>query len=153
MTPPRRHPNLVNRDEVEPILIDRGRHRAERRQLGSAAGSRQLGGSLMEVPPGGRSYPFHYHCANEEAIYVLSGTGTARIGDARVPVRAGDWIAKPEGTAVSGCERSMRMTSEPPCTEPDTASMAVCACAQTVATASASPRNNFFQGARADSML
>ena len=27
----------------------------------------------------------------------MSGTGTARIGDARVPVRAGDWIAYPVG--------------------------------------------------------
>ena len=29
----------------------------------------------------------------------MSGTGTARIGDARVPVRAGDWIAYPVGPA------------------------------------------------------
>ncbi|MEO8706056.1 MAG: cupin domain-containing protein [Kofleriaceae bacterium] len=31
------------------------------------------------------------------AIYVLSGTGTARLGDVRVPIRSGDWIAHPVG--------------------------------------------------------
>ena len=51
----------------------------------------------MEVPPGAVSYPFHFHCANEEAIYVVSGRGIVRIGEARVPVRAGDWIAFPVG--------------------------------------------------------
>jgi len=41
--------------------------------------------------------PSYYHCANEQAIYIPSGTGTARIGDARVVVRAGDRIALPVG--------------------------------------------------------
>src|SRR5262249_58926377 len=41
--------------------------------------------------------PRHAHYVNEEAIYVLSGSGEARIGDARVPVRPGDWIALPTG--------------------------------------------------------
>ncbi|MEZ4361687.1 MAG: cupin domain-containing protein [Kofleriaceae bacterium] len=60
-------------------------------------GSKQLGGSLIELEPGAVSYPFHFHCANEEAIFVISGKGTARIGDRRVSVQAGDWIAFPVG--------------------------------------------------------
>lgn len=99
MATPRRHPNVVNGDELEPNVIAHGKHRARRTRFGGAAGNRQLGGSLMEVPPGAIAYPQHFHCANEEAIYVLSGTGIARIGDARVPVRAGDWIAYPVGPA------------------------------------------------------
>ncbi len=67
------------------------------RRLGAAAGGQMLGANLTEVDPGGVSFPFHYHCATEEALYVLSGSGTARIGDARVPVRAGDWISFPVG--------------------------------------------------------
>jgi uncharacterized cupin superfamily protein len=51
----------------------------------------------MELAPGALSYPFHFHCANEEAIFVVSGRGTARIGESRVSVRAGDWIALPIG--------------------------------------------------------
>ena len=51
----------------------------------------------MELAPGAVSYPLHFHCANEEAIFVVSGRGTARIGERRVGVRAGDWIALPVG--------------------------------------------------------
>ena len=97
MTKDRRHPNVVNLQEVEPNAMKKGKHHGIGRRLGSAAGSQQLGGTVMELPPGAISYPFHYHCMNEEAIYVISGTGTTRIGDARVAVRAGDWIAYPVG--------------------------------------------------------
>jgi uncharacterized cupin superfamily protein len=97
MTAPRRHPNVVHRDEIEPVAIEKGKHRLVRRSFTSAAGNQQLGGSLFEIAPGAMSYPFHYHHANEEAIYVLSGAGIARIGGERVPVRAGDWIAFPVG--------------------------------------------------------
>jgi uncharacterized cupin superfamily protein len=95
----RRHPNIVNRDEIEAKPTDRGKHRFTRRRFTSAAGNQQLGGSLMEVAPGAISYPFHFHTNNEEAIYVISGSGIARIGEERVPVRAGDWIAHPVGRA------------------------------------------------------
>jgi len=93
----RRHPNVVHRDEVEANATQKGKHHVINRRLGTAAGNAQLGATLTELPPGAISYPFHYHCANEEAIYVVSGTGTVRIGDARVAVRAGDWIALPVG--------------------------------------------------------
>jgi uncharacterized cupin superfamily protein len=97
MTKPRRHPNVVNVDELEPNEVKKGKHHAIGRRFGPAAGNQQLGCMQMELPPGAISFPFHYHCMNEESIYVLSGTGIARIGDARVQVRAGDWIAFPVG--------------------------------------------------------
>jgi len=95
--PERRHPNVVNVDEVEVNEVKKGTHQVRNRTLGALAGSAQLGATLTELPPGAISYPYHYHCANEEAIYVLAGTGTSRIGDARVAVRPGDWIAMPVG--------------------------------------------------------
>ncbi|HEX5061716.1 MAG TPA: cupin domain-containing protein [Kofleriaceae bacterium] len=93
----RRHPNVINTDEVEVTEQKKGTFHARNRRLGPHAGNAQLGATLTELPPGTMSYPFHYHCANEEAIFIVSGTGTARIGDARVAVRAGDWIALPVG--------------------------------------------------------
>jgi uncharacterized cupin superfamily protein len=39
----------------------------------------------------------HAHLNNEEAIFMLHGRGTLRIGKERVPVRPGDWIALPAG--------------------------------------------------------
>jgi uncharacterized cupin superfamily protein len=38
----------------------------------------------------------------EEAIYVISGRGVARIGESRLPVRAGDWLAFPIGRVSEG---------------------------------------------------
>jgi len=41
--------------------------------------------------------PLHAHHVNEEAIFMLEGEGTLRLGTERVPVRVGDWIALPPG--------------------------------------------------------
>jgi uncharacterized cupin superfamily protein len=97
MTQDRRHPHIVNRDEVQPYEEKQGQHHYLGRMLGRAAGNQQIGATVTELPPGAIGFPFHYHCANEEAVYVISGTGTLRIGDARVAVRPGDWIAFPVG--------------------------------------------------------
>ncbi len=94
----RRHPNVVNADEIEAQSgPTKGRYRSRTRRLGQAAGAQQIGCSLYEVAPGSMAFPFHWHGANEEAIIVLSGTGKARIGDAEVPIRAGDFLAFPAG--------------------------------------------------------
>lgn len=93
----RRHPNVVNAAEVEPRQVDQGQHRMTRRRLAAAAGARQLGVSLCELAPGARSYPLHWHGANEEGIYVISGRAIARIGAAEVPVGPGDYLAFPVG--------------------------------------------------------
>lgn len=89
--------NIVNLDELAPSETRQGRHRWARRTLGEAAGGRQLGCSHMVLPPGAVSFPFHSHAANEEAIYVLAGRGTLRLGGERLAVRPGDWIALPCG--------------------------------------------------------
>jgi uncharacterized cupin superfamily protein len=51
----------------------------------------------MEVSPGRTAWPYHYHTANEEAIYILHGAGTLRVGNVRSTVTAGDYIALPAG--------------------------------------------------------
>jgi uncharacterized cupin superfamily protein len=56
-----------------------------------------LGATFYELAPKSVSFPFHYHCATEEGVYVVKGKGTLRIGDARVEVREGDWISFPVG--------------------------------------------------------
>ena len=52
-----------------------------------------LGCSLMCLEPGQRAFPAHTHFGNEEAVYMLSGKGSMRLGDGHVPVEAGDYIA------------------------------------------------------------
>jgi uncharacterized cupin superfamily protein len=92
----RRHPQVVNLDELEPVSVAHGdRYDGRRVMLGRAAGGRRLGASHMRVPPGKTAWPAHYHAGNEEALFILEGQGTLRLGEARVPVRAGDWVALP----------------------------------------------------------
>ena len=112
----------------------------KRKRLGAAAGGQKLGASIMEVPPGKTAWPFHYHHVrtgavwwfvwwlaltarhryafvsqgNEEAIYILGGRGTLRLGgsvgtammpaadaasEQLVSVSSGDYIALPVGGA------------------------------------------------------
>jgi uncharacterized cupin superfamily protein len=55
----RRHPNVVSRDEVTPMPMSKGKHRMVLRRLGAPAGGQMLGANLIEVAPGGVSFPFH----------------------------------------------------------------------------------------------
>lgn len=107
----RRHAHVAHLDEVEPVRVEHGRTEVIRRQLGRAAGARQLGCSHIELPPGKRSWPRHWHAANEEAIFVLEGVGRLRLGDETIEVRAGDYVALPAGPQAA---HEMRNESEAP---------------------------------------
>ncbi len=92
------HPNVVNERDLEWGERSHGEKFGHRRkQLSSAAGGEKLGCSLYEIPPGRRAWPYHYHLANEEAIYVLEGSGTLRIGGEGIEVSRGDYVALPAG--------------------------------------------------------
>jgi uncharacterized cupin superfamily protein len=65
------------------------------RSLGDAVGMQHLGVHLITVEPGHRSTELHAHRHEEECIYVLSGTGTAVIGDATHEIGPGDFIGCP----------------------------------------------------------
>ncbi|WP_439027595.1 cupin domain-containing protein [Haloarchaeobius sp. DT45] len=87
----------VNEAECEWETVENGETRFRRKRLGTAAGSDRLGASLYELPPGSRSWPYHYHTANEEAIYVLAGSGMLRTADGEESLDAGDFVAVPTG--------------------------------------------------------
>ena len=65
------------------------------RSLGDAVGLKNIGVHLIEVPPGHRSTEFHAHHYEEECIYVLSGRGTATLGEATHHIGPGDFIGCP----------------------------------------------------------
>lgn len=94
----KKHPNITNIREVEPRIGSKGtRFGFTGKRLGAASGAGMIGCSWYEVPPGKTAFPHHYHCANEEGVYILEGTGAARIGADTVAVEAGDYIAYPPG--------------------------------------------------------
>lgn len=97
-TSARRHPNVVNVTEVKAGGFTKGaRFAMGNRPLGRATGARGIGCSLYEVPAGKTAFPNHYHCANEESIYILEGTGTLHIGADQIPVGPGDYATFPTG--------------------------------------------------------
>lgn len=86
--------SIVHEGDVEWVEVERGTVFENRHQkLAAAAGGERIGCSLTEVPPGKTAWPFHAHLGNEEAIYVLAGNGTLRLGDRQQPLRAGDYVA------------------------------------------------------------
>jgi len=92
--------NVVHEDDLDWIEANQSSAFSSRRKkLGGSAGGRMLGASIYELPSGASAFPYHHHCANEELIYVLAGEGTLRLGDEKVVVRAGSFVAMPPGPA------------------------------------------------------
>ena len=120
-------PHVVNVADLKWSGFSKGKRFGWRGvQLGAAAGGRQIGCSIYELPPGKQSYPYHYHCANEEAIYVLEGEGTMRLAGRRVPIRRGDYVALVVGEdgahqVINTSKRPLRYLCLSTMSEPDVA--------------------------------
>ena len=81
------------------------RHRATR--VGDRLGARALGAGLYELPPGEKTWPYHYTYGMEEWLLVVSGTPTLRSPEAaRRYVRP------------SARTRTRRSSSTSPCAPP-----------------------------------
>ncbi|SDQ19713.1 cupin domain-containing protein [Natronobacterium texcoconense] len=87
----------TNADDLEWSTLERGETKFRRKQLAAAAGGEELGCSLYELPEGRRSWPYHYHTGNEEALFVLEGTGTLRLDGETLSLEDGDYVALPRG--------------------------------------------------------
>lgn len=85
----------VNEDDLDWNEVDRGDAGWRRKRLAEATGAEALGCSLYELPAGKRSWPYHYHAANEEALYVLAGRGTLRLAGETATLEPGDYVALP----------------------------------------------------------
>jgi uncharacterized cupin superfamily protein len=100
----------VNESDLDWSELDRNNTHFRRKQLAEAAGGERVGCSLYELPPESRSWPCHYHTGNEEAIFILSGTGLLRGDDGRHGLEAGDYVALPVGE--EGAHRVINDSSE-----------------------------------------
>lgn len=98
---PQRPHNIVNLDDVEPILDGRAR------RIGKAAGASATGLNHVVLPAGGRGAPAHCHSLEEEIFLVLDGDGELELwprgADApeELPLRSGDVVSRPAGTGVA----------------------------------------------------
>lgn len=67
------------------------------KSLGDLAGITGFGFHIIEVAPGDETTEHHAHHHEDECIYVLAGTATARIGDADIEIKPGDFIGYRKG--------------------------------------------------------
>lgn len=65
------------------------------RTLGERAGLGRIGLHLVRLEPGRDSTQHHFHDADEEFLYVISGRGLAHIGDEAFEVGPGDFMGFP----------------------------------------------------------
>ena len=55
----------------------------------------KLGVHFYTLQPGKANYPYHYHTANEEVFYIISGQGTLKTSEGDRTVSEGDVIVMP----------------------------------------------------------
>lgn len=65
--------------------------------LSRLTGLTRAGVTLSKLAPGKVSFPLHRHHAEEEWIYILSGTGELTLDDEISTIGAGDFAAFPAG--------------------------------------------------------
>ena len=89
--------NISNIDDIECQELSNGDFAFLRKSLSNATGGKKLGAGHYILQPGKKAFPFHCHYAVEEAIFILDGEGTLRLGNESHPVKKNDYIALPVG--------------------------------------------------------
>jgi uncharacterized cupin superfamily protein len=79
--------------------------------VGAHIGAELLGGSMYELEPGDRLWPYHTHHANEEWMIVLRGRPTLRTPEGEQELREGDVACFPRGK--DGFHQVRNRTDEP----------------------------------------
>jgi uncharacterized cupin superfamily protein len=72
------------------MIGDREGFRVRDAHVGRRLGAELIGGSLYELDPGERNWPYHLHHANEEWLVVLRGRPTLRTPDGNQVLDEGD---------------------------------------------------------------
>jgi len=90
---------------------DRPGWRSRGAWVGKRIGGELLGGSLYELDPGERLFPYHTHHANEEWLLVVRGRPTLRTPDGEQELAEGDVVAFARGE--EGLHQVRNATDEP----------------------------------------
>jgi uncharacterized cupin superfamily protein len=91
--------------------LDRPAYRRRQVSVGSRVGGELLGGSLYELPPGEKTWPYHFHLGNEEWLIVVAGRPTVRAPDGEHELTPGDCVCFHEGER--GAHQVENRTDEP----------------------------------------
>jgi uncharacterized cupin superfamily protein len=100
----------LNGDEWDRIE-ERPGWRSKDAWVGARIGAELRGGSMYELEPGDRLWPYHTHHANEEWLVVLRGSPTLRTPDGERELVEGDVVCFPRGK--DGAHQVRNATSAP----------------------------------------
>jgi uncharacterized cupin superfamily protein len=81
------------------LLGEREGYRIRDAHVSARLGAELIGGSLYELDPGEKTWPYHLHHANEEWLIVLRGRPTLRSPDGEQGLAEGDTVCFPRGPA------------------------------------------------------
>ena len=93
--------HLRRAQAIEEMPVTRVQHQfndnaiRQTRTLAEGTGMERIGVHLVRLAPGCDSTTHHYHDADEEFIYILAGSGVAKIGDETFEIGAGDFMGFP----------------------------------------------------------
>ncbi len=76
---------------------EREGYRWRARMMGPVLGASMIGATLYELPPGQKSFPYHYEYGNEEWLLVVAGRPTLRTPEGEADLEPGDVVCFPEG--------------------------------------------------------
>jgi uncharacterized cupin superfamily protein len=76
---------------------DRTGWRMQGASVGERIGAELIGGTMYELAPGNRLWPYHTHHANEEWLLVIRGTPTLRTPEGEEDLEEGDVVCFPRG--------------------------------------------------------
>jgi uncharacterized cupin superfamily protein len=96
-------PNVLNINVVPDEFVDDPQFAGGMKTvfLGAAAGSEKLYVNIDYVKPGEVSAKYHAHSRQEEFFMILGGTGILRLNGEEIPVKQGDFVAKPAGRGIA----------------------------------------------------
>ena len=99
----------LNGDEWDRVE-ERPGWRSKDAWVGAHIDAELIGGSMYELEPGDRLWPYHTHHANEEWMIVLRGTPTLRTPEGEQELAEGDVVVLPsrQGRAPPGPQRHGR---------------------------------------------
>jgi uncharacterized cupin superfamily protein len=93
------------------VEMEHGDFRIPEAQLGPGLGAELIGGSVYEIEPGKKLWPYHLHHANEEWLVVLRGRPTLRTPEGERELVEGDVACFSRGRA--GAHQVRNATEEP----------------------------------------
>ena len=92
-------------------MNDRAGYEHKAAVIGKRLGSDLLGATLYEVPPGEKTWPYHYELGSEEWLVAVSGKPTLRTPEGECELEPGDLAVFPEGP--QGAHQVINRSDEP----------------------------------------